>query len=113
MAYQIGIKPAEFWELTPRQFFACLEGHKQQEKSDMHKRAWEVAWQLNIWSKETITPGRLLGEEVQHPTFATAREFREYADAKQAEYEAKQAARVADRKAKRHGNRRHQSQHQR
>jgi hypothetical protein len=74
-AAQIGISPAAFWEMTPQEFFWCLEGYARREKSDMRKRAWEVSHQVNLWAKDPVSPARLLGEEKRHTDFKSAEEM--------------------------------------
>jgi hypothetical protein len=63
LAFAAGILPREFWQMTPREFANCLEGHRQREMSDMRKRAWEVMHVVSPWTKRRLSVAMLLGED--------------------------------------------------
>jgi hypothetical protein len=101
MAYQIGIPPERFWRMTPRTFFCCVEGYNRRERNDRRKLAWSLVHQLAIWGCKTSVD-KLLGEQPEHPEFATAQEFREYAAAQVKKQRAREAARQERLKAHGH-----------
>ena len=40
MAFRIGLKPAEFWALTPREFQLMVEAHNENSEAAHDARAW-------------------------------------------------------------------------
>ena len=63
IAYETGIKPSEFWELTPAEFSSWLEGRSRAHRRDQELAAWVCANIMNCWSGKghRITPSKLLG----------------------------------------------------
>ena len=43
MAFRIGLKPAEFWALTPREFQLMVEAHNENTESAHDARAWALS----------------------------------------------------------------------
>ena len=72
--------PWRFWQLTPRELKACVEGHREQQRLEERRIAWAVANMLNAWVKEKITPAQLLGEPepdvIRAEDFDSLEEFR-------------------------------------
>jgi hypothetical protein len=59
----LGLKPEEFWKLTPAELAALAEGAQQRERVKQERLAWAVAYLLAPWTKRRITPAMLLGRE--------------------------------------------------
>lgn len=59
---ELGLRPAEFWELTPGELALMVEGFR-----DRHRDEWfRVAWLASnvrhaVWAKKGFTPYELLG----------------------------------------------------
>ena len=58
---QLGLKPWEFAEMTPREFRATLDAQGDVEMLRREQRAWAVGHLLAVLTKKTITLDRLLG----------------------------------------------------
>ena len=43
MAFRIGLKPEEFWALTPREFQLMVEAHNENTESAHDARAWALS----------------------------------------------------------------------
>ena len=43
MAFRIGLKPAEFWALTPREFQLMVEAHNDNSEAAHDARAWSLS----------------------------------------------------------------------
>jgi hypothetical protein len=54
-----------FWTLTPEEVFICLEAHAENIRTSQRLLAWQMAPVLNAWSKDRVTPAKMLGEEDQ------------------------------------------------
>ena len=61
LACEIGIRPWEFWEMTPAELTAMLEGARTTEERRWYRTAWQVAYLLTPYSKKKLTPEKLLG----------------------------------------------------
>jgi hypothetical protein len=50
-----GLKPAEFWALTPWQFKTYLHGRQRAENKEHNKNVW-LFWHSVVWSKMKKIP---------------------------------------------------------
>lgn len=100
LAFSIGLLPREFWAMTFREFYNCIEGHRRREALDIDKRDWELRTQVGVWSKRRILPGELSGKRrpEQEVEIVSAEQFHAEAQRRQ--------ALAAERKEARRGNRR-------
>lgn len=59
----LGLKPFEFYRLTPGEFFALVEGYGWRQEREEEKMAWAVAHIVNYSGrlKRPVTPRQLLG----------------------------------------------------
>lgn len=91
--------------MTLRTLFLCIDGYQRREHHDMRKRAWEVAHHINIWSKDGVTPGQLIGDEKPAPIFTDAEEYRAYMrEKRQREIRRQVEQDRKDREERMHGN---------
>lgn len=58
----LGLKPWEFWRLTPGEFEEMVEGYNLRVEHEMHRLAWHAANIMNVHLKKKVTPGKLLGK---------------------------------------------------
>jgi hypothetical protein len=56
----LGLKPREFWKLSPKEYFLMIEGHKEKEEFELQKRAQHAAWVVQPHVKNKVTPDMLL-----------------------------------------------------
>lgn len=63
LAFQIGLTPAVFWDLTPHEFNCALKGYNNETKRWQHMLAWLQANVMNCWMPrgKRITIRKLLG----------------------------------------------------
>lgn len=61
LSAQIGLRPDEFWRLTVAEFRLMVAGYRQSLEAQQELLAWHAANIMNMWSKKTITPQKLLG----------------------------------------------------
>ena len=85
LAFEIGLSPPEFDNLTPREFELCLEGYTRQYKTAQYNAALRTALIVNCWVKKEcqvtakdicgfgLTEGDTTVDEVE----ATNKELRE------------------------------------
>jgi hypothetical protein len=59
----LGLKPDEFWKLTPNEIFEMAEGYQERVDTQMHLLAWHAANIMNIHLKKKVTVNKLLGKE--------------------------------------------------
>jgi len=61
VAYGIlGLRPPEFWELTPKQYLLMIEGHEKKDESVWNKIAQLASWNTAPHLKNPVTPEKLL-----------------------------------------------------
>ena len=58
---KIGIKPTEFWTLTPREFEDLYAGYVARQEEEYERAAWMVHYILAAWMKDAPKPNELLG----------------------------------------------------
>lgn len=56
----LGLKPDEFYRLTPGQFYDMMEGYAWRADQRMQEMAWALSNLMNCWTKKRITPRKLL-----------------------------------------------------
>ena len=61
LAFQMGLAPDTFWNLTPFEFQCALKGYNNETKRQQQMLAWAQANLMNCWTKRRITPQKLLG----------------------------------------------------
>lgn len=90
----MGIMPNEFWRMTPREFFACQEGHAARIKTAYRLQAYHLTYMLRAQTGQQFTIEQLMGESrTESISFSSGDDFRAHADALQAELDAKRARR--------------------
>lgn len=70
MAYEIGLTPDVFYELTPGEFYALINGENRRQKTFMKQLAWQTMHLLNVSGKsyeKPITIEDLLPEAEEQP----------------------------------------------
>ena len=70
----MGLKPAEFWAMTPREFSVFVRGWGAAQKITDKRLAWLIAYVVSPWLKKKITPAEILGERVSVPLPSDSRE---------------------------------------
>ena len=68
MAGEIGLAPSELLRMTPREFYAYVEGYDRRRQWARSVVAWGVHWLLHIgpW-KKVPSPAEILGESREIP----------------------------------------------
>lgn len=54
MAFSVGLSPSEFWDLTPLEFEACVQGYakrRAREHNDLAFIAANIIYTLGMWKK--------------------------------------------------------------
>lgn len=82
MAYRIGLKPAEFEELTPGEFRLLVEASEARRRDEDYRRSYFVAMLINPHLKDPMSP-----DQIFDPLYYTAEEIEEKKN-RQAEDEA-------------------------
>jgi hypothetical protein len=59
----LGLKPREFWALTPKQFYLMVQGIREKDERETHKYAQLAAWIMQPHAKKKITPDMLLNKQ--------------------------------------------------
>ena len=59
-AHAAGLKPNEFWALTPHEVALVVRGHGKRQEHWLEVAAWHAAHILNMVSKRRIRPRDLL-----------------------------------------------------
>ena len=64
MAFRMGLKPAEFWAMTPRNFQLMSEAFNENEKAAHDARAWSLATLITALGqfKKRPNPAKLFDE---------------------------------------------------
>ena len=60
----MGLKPWEFWRLTPAELEEQVEGYKAREERAWYRTAWLACYVLAPHTKKKLTPEKLLGKVV-------------------------------------------------
>lgn len=58
----LGLKPDEFWRLTPAELSELAEGYRERMDHVMHIVAWHAANVMNVHLRRKVTPAKLLGK---------------------------------------------------
>lgn len=82
VAYRIGLKPAEFEELTPGEFRLLVEASEARRRDEDYRRSYFVAMLINPHLKDPMSP-----DQIFDPLYYTAKEIEEKKN-RQAEDEA-------------------------
>ena len=91
MAAQMGLLPAEWWAMTPREFAFHAEGYRKGTEYEMERLAWHAANIINHMPyfgkgrRKAVTPAELLGEK--KPVVTNEQEFRAQLQARYEERE--------------------------
>jgi len=81
MAASVGITPAQFWRLTPRELSVYVQGVGDRHEREMGMLAWLQANIMNMWvekGKPKIRPESLWRRRDAPPEFADAESFNAY-----------------------------------
>lgn len=73
LAYEAGLRPWEFWRMTPAELAAFLEGHKRREERALERAAWMMAHHYNMHiprGKPRPSIDKLLGRKKNRPSWA-------------------------------------------
>jgi|TARA_R110002110_G_scaffold81920_3_gene213074 hypothetical protein len=64
MAFRMGLKPSEFWAMTPRNFQLMSEAFNENEKAAHDARAWSLATLITALGqfKKRPNPAKLFDE---------------------------------------------------
>lgn len=62
-AYAGGLKPEEFWRLTPHEVYQVLRGRGRALEAGYEIAAWHMAALIRVVTGESVRPGQLLGTE--------------------------------------------------
>lgn len=60
-----GIRPEEFWDLTPREYDNLLHGYRMRSDSEWQRTAQLAAWLLQGQGNKNVTADKLLGKGQQ------------------------------------------------
>ena len=88
-AARAGLKPAEFWALTPYEYSQYIKGRQEHELDNMEKAAWALSLLMNMWrdpKKPAIRAERLFSRNPQ-PVFNSREEYTAYMKAQIADAE--------------------------
>ncbi len=74
IAARVGVRPPDFWKLTPAEFASIVKAHNDQERGRWYRAAWMTAWQIRHRVKGRVTPEKLLGRDRTggHPGVSTS-----------------------------------------
>lgn len=72
VAYRIGLKPAEFEELTPGEFRLLVEASEARRRDEDYRRSYFVAMLINPHLKDPMSP-----DQIFDPLYYTAEEIEE------------------------------------
>lgn len=60
-AMHIGLKPDEFWRLTPREYEDVVDGYRARQQDEYRRAAWMVHYIVAAWVKDPPDIDELLG----------------------------------------------------
>lgn len=60
----MGLRPWEFWRLTPAELEEQVEGYRVREEREWYRTAWLACYVLAPHTKKKLTPEKLLGKVV-------------------------------------------------
>lgn len=63
LAYRMGLKPAEFWNMTPAQFRGYARGYNDRREYEQRLVAWHIAWTAQADYKGDLTVDKVLGNQ--------------------------------------------------
>lgn len=72
---ELTLKPKEFEELQPREFYALIRGWKRREKARDYKKAYFVSWLIAPHVKEPIN-----AEKIAEPLWQTPADVQKKAE---------------------------------
>lgn len=64
LSYEIGLRPWEFWRMTPLEFAETVRGYAKREEHEMERTAWQVMHMYALLRrKKPPSVDRLLGRK--------------------------------------------------